>query len=130
VCHIKGNRKGAKRYDENQAEEDRQSVSNLIIMCPKHHDVIDDDEESYTVERLLKMKAVHEAQNQGEEAGQQMAEQFAVAIQNNLFHHGSLIYSQNQSGGATAHTINNYYQPHVTPEILSQALLEADLACH
>lgn len=61
VCHIKGERLGSARHDPNQPETERHAYDNLIIMCPTHHKVIDDDEEAYTVERLHKMKSEHEA---------------------------------------------------------------------
>ena len=61
VCHIKGSKPGSARYDPSQDDADRHSDGNLIILCPNHHAVIDDDDETYTVERLLRMKAQHEA---------------------------------------------------------------------
>jgi hypothetical protein len=61
VCHIKGAKPGSARYDAIQIDDERHSDSNLIILCPNHHSVIDDDAESYTVERLRRMKAEHEA---------------------------------------------------------------------
>jgi hypothetical protein len=114
VCHIKGNSSGpgSKRYDKNQPDEERHGVGNLIAHCPKHHDIIDDDEESYTVERLVKMKADHEGKMREEPAASEaLAEKFAVAIYNNTITGGSIIHTQNQSGGQTAHSIVNYHQP-------------------
>ena len=63
VCHIKGQRPGSARYDRGQAAVERHAYANLILMCPTHHTVIDDDEEAYPVERLSKIKAAHEAQS-------------------------------------------------------------------
>jgi hypothetical protein len=34
-----------------------------VLMCPTHHTVIDDDEDAYTVEHLIKIKALHEARS-------------------------------------------------------------------
>lgn len=61
VCHIKGEKPGAARYDASQTDQERQAYDNLIAMCPTHHTVIDDDEDAYTVQRILKMKTDHEA---------------------------------------------------------------------
>jgi len=61
VCHIKGDNPGAARYDPLQTDKERQSYENLVAMCPTHHTVIDDDAESYPTDRILKMKAEHEA---------------------------------------------------------------------
>src|SRR5712671_1056267 len=54
ICHIKGARPGGARYDAQQSAAARHGFDNLILMCGRHHDVIDDDEEAYTVDRLLK----------------------------------------------------------------------------
>ena len=51
------------RYDPNQTVEERHAFGNLVLMCPIHHDVIDDDPDSYTVERLRSIKTTHEALN-------------------------------------------------------------------
>ena len=61
VCHIKGDKPGAARYDTSQDAAERQAYDNLIVLCPNHHTVIDDDEAAYTVERLSRMKIEHEA---------------------------------------------------------------------
>ena len=61
ICHIKArNNEGGPRFDPNQSAEQRHGFENLILMCGRHHDVIDDDEEAHTVEYLHKLKAKHE----------------------------------------------------------------------
>jgi hypothetical protein len=97
VCHIKGARPGSARYDASQAGVERHAYANLILMCPTHHTVIDDDEETYTVERLCKIKGTHEAQS----TPIPDAEAAAVAetsIQS--------VTNIGQSGGLSAHTVN------------------------
>jgi hypothetical protein len=97
VCHIKGARPGSARYDPGQTDVERHAYANLVLMCPTHHTVIDDDEEAYTVERLFKIKAVHEAQSapipDAEAAA--VAEVFIQSVTN-----------IGQSGGLSAHTVN------------------------
>jgi hypothetical protein len=66
-------------------------------LCPTHHTVVDDDEEAYTVERLCKIKAAHEAQS----AAIPDAEAAAVA---DLFIQS--VTNVGQSGGLSAHTVN------------------------
>lgn len=61
ICHIKAKNSGGARYDSTQTNQERDAFENLILMCPVHHKVIDDDEESYPVERLEKIKANHES---------------------------------------------------------------------
>lgn len=98
ICHIKGNKDGSARYDKTQPDEERQSFENLILMCGKHHDVIDDDEEAYTVERLVRMKADHERSATRISDGE--AERAATLIINQQ------VSSVQQLGGITAHTVN------------------------
>ena len=70
---------------------------NLILMCGRHHDVIDADEKAYTVDRLLKMKA-HQ-QSRVARIEDSFAEQAAHLLINQS------VRSLNQSGGITAHTV-------------------------
>jgi hypothetical protein len=62
MAHIKGNRSGSNRYDENQSDKERDSYENLILLCPTHHTLIDkkENEERYTVKMLHEMKKGHE----------------------------------------------------------------------
>lgn len=60
ICHIKGSRPKSARYDKNQLDKDRHSFNNLIALCAKHHDLIDDNEDRYTVEVLSRWKLNHE----------------------------------------------------------------------
>ena len=60
ICHIKGSRPGSARYDKTQLDDERHSFSNLIALCGKHHDLIDDNEDRYTVEVLQRWKISHE----------------------------------------------------------------------
>lgn len=60
ICHIKGSKLGSARYDENQSDEERHSFSNLIALCGKHHDLVDDNEDRYTVDVLKRWKSNHE----------------------------------------------------------------------
>ena len=67
-------------------------------MCGRHHDIIDGDEQAYSVDRLTKMKADHEARSG------QMDDKLAERGARHLLHQP--VISVNQSGGITAHTIN------------------------
>jgi hypothetical protein len=59
ICHIKSRRKGGPRYDPNQSQEDRHDFSNLILLCSRHHTIVDADVANYTVAYLQEMKAKH-----------------------------------------------------------------------
>lgn len=98
VCHIAGARPDSARYDPNQSARDRHSPANLVLLCPTHHKRVDDDENTYTVSVLQKMKAEHE-----EAAGAVSEAETSQAI--SLFELAS-VTSVNQTGGITANTIN------------------------
>lgn len=55
ICHMKARSKGGPRYDPQQSEEERNSFSNLLLLCARHGKLID-SEPQYTVDVLLKMK--------------------------------------------------------------------------
>ncbi len=107
ICHIKAQSKKGPRYDENQSNEERHSFANLIF-CPIHHDVIDSDIESYTVERLLEMKQNHE--NNFVSSSKSIEDEIAkVLIENStITHFESSTVSNNQIGGQVAHNISNF----------------------
>jgi hypothetical protein len=98
ICHIKGNKQGSARHDETQPDQERHGFENLILMCGKHHDVIDDDEDAYTVDRLVRMKADHE--RTAIRIPDEQAERAAGLILNQQ------VTSMQQSGGITAHTVH------------------------
>ncbi|CAN7173449.1 hypothetical protein LJR090_000436 [Bosea sp. LjRoot90] len=97
VCHIRGARPGSARFDPAQVGVERHAYENLILMCPIHHTVIDDDEEAYSVDRLSKIKVAHESQS----APIPDAEAAAVA---ELFVQS--VMNVGQSGGLSAYTVN------------------------
>ena len=103
ICHIKAANPGGPRYDPQQTAAERHGYDNLVLLCGKHHTVIDADEEAYTVERLIKMKADHESR--AAEIDDHFAERAALLLLSQS------VISMNQSGGITAHTIINIHPP-------------------
>ena len=67
-------------------------------MCPNHHTVIDADEEAYTVERILRMKADHEARVDA--MTEEDAEQIAKSVSEQNFS------NIGQTGGIAAQNIH------------------------
>jgi len=60
IAHIKGERPGSARYDAEQPDRERQGYENLMLLCPKHHKLVDRLEpDEYDVDRLQEMKARH-----------------------------------------------------------------------
>ena len=108
ICHIKGRKPGSPRYDPKQSDAERHDFDDLLLMCPIHHDVIDDDEISYTVDRLKAIKSSHEACHPFRpEPTDEVARKFLASIEGNVVIGGSIIFTQNQLGGQVAHTITN-----------------------
>ena len=63
MAHICGDKLGANRYDASQTLAQRNDYTNLILLCPTHHTLIDRKEKEavYTAEVLHDMKSAHEA---------------------------------------------------------------------
>jgi hypothetical protein len=98
ISHITAASSNGPRYDASQADEARNGFDNLILLCPNHHTVIDADLESYTVERLQKMKKEHEAHSGTLRTDETNAATILLLDQS--------VRSENQSGGLAAHTVN------------------------
>lgn len=64
VCHIHARRENGPRWDASQSAEENRSDSNLVLLCRKHHSVVDDrrNEDFYTADRLRTWKVRQEAQ--------------------------------------------------------------------
>ena len=61
ICHIEAASPDGPRYNPNQTDDERSGYDNLILLCHKCHDMIDNNPETYTVELLKKWKKEHEA---------------------------------------------------------------------
>lgn len=59
ICHIRAANKGGPRFDENQTDEARHAYDNLILMCPRHHIIVDTEVARYTNEVLEGFKRQH-----------------------------------------------------------------------
>jgi hypothetical protein len=61
VAHIAGRSEdGGPRTDGEVPGGDRNGVANLLLLCPTHHELVDKQPQTYTVERLVGMKEAHE----------------------------------------------------------------------
>lgn len=61
ICHIKAKGKGGPRYDGSQTDEERHAFENLILLCRRHHKVVDSAPDIYSAEALQEVKAIHES---------------------------------------------------------------------
>lgn len=57
-AHINGKRKGSARYIDQNSNNN--SYSNLILLCAKHHKIIDDHPNQYPANTLFTIKSDHE----------------------------------------------------------------------
>ena len=61
IAHIVGHSEdGGPRADQSIPGGDREGEANLVLLCLEHHTVIDRQAATYSVERLLALKADHE----------------------------------------------------------------------
>jgi len=57
ICHIRGLLPDSARHDASMTDVARNAYENLILMCPNHHNLIDDLEpDRYSVDVLTEMK--------------------------------------------------------------------------
>ena len=59
-AHIVARSEDGPRGNSNLSIEDRDKYDNLILLCRRHHKIIDDQFNFYTVEKLIKIKSNHE----------------------------------------------------------------------
>ena len=60
VAHIVGQKPGSARHNYPFPRAQIDEYENLIYLCPTHHELIDKQEETFPVEKLLEMKGNHE----------------------------------------------------------------------
>ena len=60
-AHIVARSEDGPRGKSTLSEDDRDKYDNLILLCRKHHKIIDDQFNFYTVEKLNKVKKSHES---------------------------------------------------------------------
>jgi hypothetical protein len=125
VCHIKAANAGGSRYDAKQSAAERNGYENLILLCPTHHRLIDDDPKTYTVGYLLHMKADHERDSSP--LGTAEVEHAVRLLLDQS------VRSVNQSGGITAHTVHqtiNLQVPGTDPRVTADQLLAQAAKLH
>src|SRR6188474_2526867 len=61
MCDIRGASTGGPRFDPAQSDNVRNEVGNLMILCPTHHSLVDQDLATYSADSLLAIKSQHEA---------------------------------------------------------------------
>ncbi|RWC95815.1 MAG: HNH endonuclease [Mesorhizobium sp.] len=62
ICHIRAQSPGGPRFDASQTQEARHAYENLILLCRRHHRIVDEEPELYSVDALEELKAIGERQ--------------------------------------------------------------------
>jgi hypothetical protein len=108
ICHIKAASPGGPRYDLAQAEAARHDAKNLILLCTRHHRIVDADERTYTVDVLTKMKQAHEQAGMLEITPQttRAAERLLANYASVVVHGNSGQIAVNSPGAMQANTLN------------------------
>jgi hypothetical protein len=62
ICHIRAEKDRGPRYEKNFPIERLNASENLLLMCARHHKIIDTETEKYSTDVLLCLKREHEEQ--------------------------------------------------------------------
>lgn len=60
ICHIRARNEGGARFDVTQTEEERQGFNNLVLLCRRHHKMVDAEPDVYSVDALEEIKRIRE----------------------------------------------------------------------
>lgn len=60
ICHICAQSPDGPRYNPKQDAEENNSFDNLLLLCRRHHKVIDSEPDVYSVDALKEIKSIHE----------------------------------------------------------------------
>ena len=124
ICHIHARNRGGPRFDPTLSADEVNGYDNLIILCPTHHRIIDEDVDSYPPDILRSMKESHARAVSHEDKVSDSVLAALTAKFNSEIEASVHITSINQSGGQIAHTINNLGQPerHLTENVRRKML--------
>lgn len=60
ICHIHSSSQGGPRFDKTQSDIERHAAANLILLCARHHKIIDSEPNKYSTQVLETIKRKHE----------------------------------------------------------------------
>jgi len=108
IYHIKAASPGGPRYDPAQEEAARHDAKNLILLCTRHHRIVDADERAHTVDVLTKMKHEHEQGGMLEITPRttRAAERLLASYTSVVVHGNSGQIAVNSPGAMQANTLN------------------------
>lgn len=59
ICHIHARNAHGPRHDATQTDGERHGFTNLLLLCRRHHKIVDDDPDLYSADILREIKAHH-----------------------------------------------------------------------
>lgn len=126
ICHIRAQSEGGPRYDSSLNEEEIDSASNLILLCPTHHTVVDKNPDNYSSDELERWKEEQLTEDGLEVPGTDALLNELVANTESInVEDGSFILSKNQMGGQVADEITNIgQQPRRIPPVAQQEMVQ------
>lgn len=60
ICHIRAQSGGGPRFDKAQTNEERHGFDNLVLLCRRHHKIVDAEPDVYSAEALADIKRIRE----------------------------------------------------------------------
>jgi hypothetical protein len=60
ICHIRAANPGGPRYDQGQSDSERNSAANLLLLCARHHKLLDSEPDRYPISILEQLKRKQE----------------------------------------------------------------------
>lgn len=109
ICHVAAASEDGPRYDVSQTDAQRHDFENLILLCPNHHRLVDNNPDEYPVEALQRMKADASSAETGVSLTDEAVDGLIAAL--GATGGGSTVVSVGQVGGQTAQTIVNVGEP-------------------
>lgn len=64
ICHISAQNKNGPRFDPELSEKEKNDYENLVLLCSRHHQIVDKQADVYDVDTICEMKKIHEEYNQ------------------------------------------------------------------
>lgn len=60
ICHIRAQNDGGPRFDKAQMDKERHGFGNLVLLCRRHHKIVDAEPDIFSVEALEDIKRIRE----------------------------------------------------------------------
>lgn len=108
ICHIRAANPKGPRFDKTQTDAERHAAANLVLLCSRHHKIIDSEPKKYSVPALETMKRNREQPGLVEispvttRAAQRLLDNYLSVI----VHSNSGQIAIQSPGAVQAHTIN------------------------